>query len=172
MLKQGHELVRVAVDTITHSEAVGTYSKLYLTNRTPLLVSHQLSDVLEKPPAPCAFTARMSRRSTASAAWQTGNSSSLTRLEAALCLLSQDDAQLLTHLYQDRLPLRTLAHQRSLSESAVKMRLLRPERGCARHTGSRRSHLAQPPTGQMPWLPGLPPPPTTYPAQGAGDAGT
>lgn len=51
LLKQGHDLVRVPVDAITHIEAVGTYSKLYRTNQPPLLVSHQLSDLLAKLPA-------------------------------------------------------------------------------------------------------------------------
>lgn len=95
----------------------------------------------------------------------------LSWLEAALCRLSQDDAQLLTHHYQNRTPLRTLAHQRSLSESAIKMRLLRA-RARLRDAYWQQAQEGQRSTGQMPWLPALSPPPPTYPAQCAGDAGT
>jgi DNA-binding LytR/AlgR family response regulator len=51
VLKQGHELVRIPIDRISHIEAVGTFANVYLVGQPPLLVSHLLNQVLDKLPA-------------------------------------------------------------------------------------------------------------------------
>jgi two-component system, LytTR family, response regulator len=51
VLKQGHDLVRIAPGQISHLEAVGTFTSVHLVGQPPLLVSHLLNQVLEKLPA-------------------------------------------------------------------------------------------------------------------------